>query len=255
MKGSITRNIIYIIVAFAIVAGIFIFSSSSSETNVKITSVPSSVEVRQPISISWAVSSPEKKIIGHTAVHYDVESHIGNFSLETSPAASGYPNLIPDYANKQSEIPNTFSAQIMTDISGTIYLRAHAVIDGKHYWSDQKSITITSQASNGSSQSQSGSAGTEPPSIQTKEFTVRGRSFEFDPSSITVSKGDSVKIIFISDESAHNLCVEGHGCTNVVSTGGSDTLEFVASSSGNLKFYCSVDAHRSFGMEGDLIIN
>ena len=92
----------------------------------------------------------------------------------------------------------------------------------------------------------------QPPAV--KEFTVHGSSFKFTPNSITVNKGDTVKITFISDDSSHDICVEGYGCSSVVSGGGTSTLQFVAKDSGNLKFYCSVDGHRGFGMEGTLSV-
>ena len=87
-----------------------------------------------------------------------------------------------------------------------------------------------------------------------KEFTVHGSNFKFSPNSITVNKGDKVKIIFISDDSSHDICVEGYGCSSVVRGGQTITLEFMANESGNIKFFCSVDGHRSFGMEGNFII-
>ena len=97
-----------------------------------------------------------------------------------------------------------------------------------------------------------------PPNVEPTgnvvELTVHGENFKFDRETITVNKGDTVKITFISDDSAHNICVEGYGCSETVSGGGSDLLEFVAGESGTLKFYCSVDGHRVFGMEGDFVI-
>ncbi len=87
-----------------------------------------------------------------------------------------------------------------------------------------------------------------------REFTVHGKSFEFDSKTIAVNKGDRVKITFISDDVSHDICVEGYGCSQVISKGETTTLEFVAKEEGKLKFYCSVDGHRQFGMEGDLII-
>ena len=93
------------------------------------------------------------------------------------------------------------------------------------------------------------------PSSQVKEFTVHGKSFSFTPNSITVNKGDTVKITFISDDTSHDICVEGgYGCSQVVSGGGTSNLEFVAKDTANLKFFCSVDGHRTFGMEGSLLV-
>ncbi len=87
-----------------------------------------------------------------------------------------------------------------------------------------------------------------------KEITIHGKSFDFDSNTITVNKGDRVKITFISDDVSHDICVEGYGCSEVISKGQTTTLEFVAKESDKLKFFCSVDGHRQFGMEGDLVI-
>lgn len=95
---------------------------------------------------------------------------------------------------------------------------------------------------------------TETTTGTVKEFTVHGSNFKFNTNLLTVNKGDTVKIIFISDDSSHDICVEGYGCSPVVRGGQTSMLEFTATESGNLKFFCSVDGHRSFGMEGDFAI-
>ncbi len=93
------------------------------------------------------------------------------------------------------------------------------------------------------------------PTGEVKEFTIRGSSFKLNPSSITVNKGDIIKITFINEGGGHNLCVEGKGCTKTISSGQSDTLQFTADNSGALAFFCSVPGHRQSGMEGKLIVS
>lgn len=114
-----------------------------------------------------------------------------------------------------------------------------------------------------------------------KKFTVRGNNFGFTPNSITVAKGDNVKITFVNGEGTHGLCldaaglcavvkttgadgisseeqtscVEGkHLCTKTLAAGKSDSLEFVAHASGTVPFFCPVDGHRGLGMEGNLTV-
>jgi plastocyanin len=91
-----------------------------------------------------------------------------------------------------------------------------------------------------------------PPSI--REFTVVGSEFSFSPSSISVSAGERVKIIFKNEGKApHNLVIQGLGIgTRTIGGGQTDTVEFTAPSSGTYTFYCSVPGHRSAGMEGKL---
>lgn len=128
------------------------------------------------------------------------------------------------------------------------------VIAAVFFFQPRQTITQTQQpAQQSAQQTQTSTQTTQQPVV--KEFTVHGSSFKFNPNSITINKGDTVKITFISDDTTHDLCVEGgYGCTKVVSNGGSDKLEFTAKETANLKFYCSVDGHRLFGMEGDFKI-
>jgi len=90
----------------------------------------------------------------------------------------------------------------------------------------------------------------------TKEFTVSGHSFGFDPSTIEVKKGDVVKITFISDDISHNLYIEGYNIgTNIISKGESSTVQFTANMAGTYAFYCTVFGHKDAGMVGTLIVD
>ena len=90
---------------------------------------------------------------------------------------------------------------------------------------------------------------------QLREFTIHESSFAFDVTTITVNKGDTVKITAISDDIGHNICVEEYGlCTQTVSSGLSATISFTADKAGNFTYYCAIDGHRGFGMVGQLIV-
>jgi len=92
------------------------------------------------------------------------------------------------------------------------------------------------------------------PTPSIREFTVVGSEFSFSPSSISVSAGERVKIIFKNEGKApHNLVIQGLNIkTRTIDGGKTDTIEFTAPSSGTYTFYCSVPGHRSAGMEGKL---
>jgi len=92
---------------------------------------------------------------------------------------------------------------------------------------------------------------------EVKEFTIEGSEFKYTPASITVSKGDSVKIIFKNVGTAgHNFVIGDLGVsTRVISAGSTETVEFTADKSGTFAFYCSVPGHRSAGMEGQVKIS
>jgi len=107
---------------------------------------------------------------------------------------------------------------------------------------------------NGSNNGQSNSGDGQVTS-QTREFTVNGHAYGFSPSTIEVNKGDNVKITFISDDILHDLVIDGYNVgTDVVSSGDSYTIQFIADRSGTFTFYCSVDGHSDAGMVGKLIV-
>src|SRR5947208_10262606 len=87
-----------------------------------------------------------------------------------------------------------------------------------------------------------------------KEFTIQGSSFSFNPSAISVNVGDTVKITFVNQGGSHQLCVDGKSCTDIIATGQSAVLQFVADHAGVLNFYCGVDAHRDLGMQGTITV-
>ncbi len=88
-----------------------------------------------------------------------------------------------------------------------------------------------------------------------KEFTVDGSNFTFNPNTINVNKGDTLKITFKDDDGTHNLVIDGYNVsTSTIHTGDSATVQFVADKTGTFAYYCSVDSHREKGMVGKLIV-
>lgn len=91
-----------------------------------------------------------------------------------------------------------------------------------------------------------------------KEFEVAGTDFKFNPDSMTVNKGDTVRVVFTNtDESMpHDWVIdEFNARTKQLQPGQSETIEFVADQSGEFEFYCSVGNHRAQGMVGTLTVN
>lgn len=90
---------------------------------------------------------------------------------------------------------------------------------------------------------------------EVKEFVVEGSNFKFVPNSITVNKGDTVRIVFKNVEGMHDWKIdEFDAATKIIKTGEEETIEFVADKSGTFEYYCSVGAHRANGMVGNLIV-
>lgn len=88
-----------------------------------------------------------------------------------------------------------------------------------------------------------------------KSFTVEGKNFSFSPSTLTVKKGDKVKITFKNSGGMHDWVLdEFNAKTKQISSGASETIEFVASKAGTFEYYCSVGNHRAMGMKGTLTV-
>ena len=88
-----------------------------------------------------------------------------------------------------------------------------------------------------------------------KEFTVLGTNYTFNPATITVKKGDTVKITFKDDDGFHDLKIDGYNvATQRVNTGGESSVQFVADKTGSFEYYCSVDSHREKGMKGTFVV-
>ncbi len=95
------------------------------------------------------------------------------------------------------------------------------------------------------------SIGTTP----VKEFTVTGQNFSFTPSTITVNKGDKVKITFKNTSGFHDFKIDEFGvAAPQAKSPNTSVLEFTANKTGSFQYYCSVGSHRSMGMWGTLTV-
>ncbi len=124
-----------------------------------ITSLPSKVTVGADLKVTWQVFGDDLRAT-HTAVHYGYESKPGTFGLDVGPAGAGYPSLTTQFASGDFVLPMEFSASFKPDSSGKIYLRAHAIVEGKNYWTEEQVVTVERIVSGGYSGSGTYSGGT-----------------------------------------------------------------------------------------------
>lgn len=88
-----------------------------------------------------------------------------------------------------------------------------------------------------------------------KEFVVTGQNMSFSPASITVKKGDKVRIVFKNVQGFHDWKIdEFNAGTKKMEAGQQETIEFIADKTGSFEYYCSVGSHRAMGMKGTLIV-
>lgn len=87
------------------------------------------------------------------------------------------------------------------------------------------------------------------------EVDVTGTNYKFDPATITVKKGDTVKINFTAQGNMpHDFTIDEFNVATKQLTNASETVQFVADKAGTFEYYCSVGNHRALGMVGKLVV-
>ncbi len=88
-----------------------------------------------------------------------------------------------------------------------------------------------------------------------KEFTVEAKNYSFTPPTMSVKKGDTVRITLKNTGGMHDLRIdEFNAATKRIKSGEQDIIEFVADKTGTFEYYCSVGSHRAMGMKGMLTV-
>ncbi len=88
-----------------------------------------------------------------------------------------------------------------------------------------------------------------------KEFSVDEVPFSLSPSTITVNRGDTVRITVKNKQGTHDFKIdEFNSSTRVLNAGEEQIITFVADKTGTFQYYCSVGNHRAMGMVGTLIV-
>lgn len=86
-----------------------------------------------------------------------------------------------------------------------------------------------------------------------KTIKVTAQTWAFEPSTITVSKGDKVKLVITSIDVAHGFSLPDFNVKERLEPNKTTTVEFTADKVGSFGFFCSVqcgDGHT--GMRGTL---
>ena len=88
-----------------------------------------------------------------------------------------------------------------------------------------------------------------------KEFTMTAKQWEFQPSTITVKRGDHVKLTIRSTDVAHGFGLPDFGVSSRLEPGQDTVVEFDADKTGTFTFRCSVFCGSGHGgMSGQLVV-
>lgn len=90
---------------------------------------------------------------------------------------------------------------------------------------------------------------------EVKEFDMTAVQWSFDPETITVNKGDTVKLHINSIDVAHGFRLPDFGVNERLELGKTVNVEFVADKTGTFMFSCSVVCGSGHSrMKGKLIV-
>jgi cytochrome c oxidase subunit 2 len=87
------------------------------------------------------------------------------------------------------------------------------------------------------------------------EFTMTAKDTGFDPSVITVKKGQKVRLIITATDCNHDFKLDAFDINQLLKKGDPETIEFTADKAGTSEFKCSVycgKGHRR--MKGKLVV-
>jgi cytochrome c oxidase subunit 2 len=88
-----------------------------------------------------------------------------------------------------------------------------------------------------------------------KEFNMIAKQWDFAPSIITVSEGDTVKLNIENIDAPHGFMLAEFGVNERLEPGKTTTVEFTADKAGEYTFFCNVPCGRGHGgMNGKLIV-
>ena len=91
--------------------------------------------------------------------------------------------------------------------------------------------------------------------LTVKEFDIVAKRWSFNPSTITVSEGDLVKLTITSIDVTHGFSISAFGVNERLSSGNTIMVEFVADKKGTFSFFCNVVCGSGHsGMRGTLIV-
>ncbi len=88
-----------------------------------------------------------------------------------------------------------------------------------------------------------------------KEFTMTAKQWEFSPETITVDKGDTVRLNVTSVDVEHGIAIPDFNVSENLRPGRTVVIEFVADKVGQFSFFCNVYCGVDHGaMRGTLVV-
>ena len=95
----------------------------------------------------------------------------------------------------------------------------------------------------------------EPATAGVHEFKMTARKYQFDPNTLTVRKGEKVRLVITALDRDHGFKLEAFGINQKLIKGDPTTIEFTADKAGTFPFQCSEFCGLGHGrMKGKLVV-
>jgi len=95
----------------------------------------------------------------------------------------------------------------------------------------------------------------EPAAGEWHEFKMTAKKYQFDPNTITVKKGEKVRLIITALDRDHGFKLEAFGINQKLKKGDPATIEFTADKAGTFPFQCSEFCGFGHGrMKGKVVV-
>jgi heme/copper-type cytochrome/quinol oxidase subunit 2 len=93
------------------------------------------------------------------------------------------------------------------------------------------------------------------PATEVKEFEIIARQFNFEPETIEVNEGDTVRLKMRTIDVAHGFVLDAFDIDERLNPGDEVVVEFIADKTGDFDFYCNVPCGSGHSkMRGSLIV-
>lgn len=95
----------------------------------------------------------------------------------------------------------------------------------------------------------------EPAAAGVHEFKMTAKKYQFDPNTLTVKKGEKVRLVITALDHDHGFKLEAFGINQKLMKGDPATIEFTADKAGTFPFQCSNFCGLGHGrMKGKLVV-
>ncbi len=111
------------------------------EYSITLISVPKELTEGDNTTFTWSVNGLPTTI--HTsAIYYGTTSDSGALTKNASPDDTSYTGVVKDFIQGSYDIPLQFVGNARYAKPGTYFFRGYALINGKHYWTEERTFIV-----------------------------------------------------------------------------------------------------------------